>query len=166
MINLIFYFFAFLAIAAALYAVSAKQIIRSVFAMFACFFAISGLLVFAQSDFIAIAHLMIYVGGILVVMVFGIMLSQKASLSNVVLQKKSISLHQYLALLACVALFVILMYFFYLYGPNTPIHYVGSDIEIIGIALLTKYLLPFELVSLLLLAAFIFTAMVTRKNKN
>ena len=109
---------------------------------------------------------MIYVGGILVVMVFGIMLSQKASLSNVVLQKKSISLHQYLALLACIALFVILMYFFYLYGPNTPIQYVGSDIEIIGIALLTKYLLPFELVSLLLLAAFIFTAMVTRKNKN
>ncbi|MEY3843395.1 MAG: hypothetical protein RIR80_967, partial [Bacteroidota bacterium] len=83
MINFVFYIFAFFAIAAALYAVSTKQIIRSVFAMFACFFAISGLLVFAQSDFIAIAHLMIYVGGILVVMVFGIMLSQKASLSNV-----------------------------------------------------------------------------------
>ena len=48
---------------------------------------------------------------------------------------------------------------------SAPVHYVGSDIQILGIALLTKYLLPFELVSLLLLAAFIFTAMVTRKNK-
>ena len=143
-----------------------KNVLHAALAMFMTMLGLAGFYVLAYADVMAVSHLMIYVGGILVVMVFGIMLSQKASLSNVVLQKKSISLHQYLALLACVALFIILMYFFYLYGPNTPIHYVGSDIEIIGIALLTKYLLPFELLSLLLLAAFIFTAMVTRKNKN
>lgn len=133
--------------------------------MFACFFAIAGLLVFAQSDFIAVSHLMIYVGGILVVMVFGIMLSQGSSLSAVVRSNKTISLHQYLVLIVCVSVFLLLSYFFYQYAPNTSIHYEGSDLQLIGIALLTKYLFPFELLSILLLAVFIFTAIITRKKK-
>ncbi len=165
MINLVFYFFALIAIVSALYAVSTPLIIRSVFAMFACFFAIAGLLVFAQSDFIAVSHLMIYVGGILVVMVFGVMLSQGSSLSAVVRSNKTISLHQYLVLIVCVSVFLLLSYFFYQYAPNTSIHYEGSDLQLIGIALLTKYLFPFELLSILLLAVFIFTAIITRKKK-
>lgn len=165
MINLMFYFFALIAICSALYAVSTPLIIRSVFAMFACFFAIAGLLVFAQSDFIAVSHLMIYVGGILVVMVFGIMLSQGSSLSAVVRSNKTISLHQYLVLIVCVSVFLVLSYFFYQYAPNASIHYEGSDLQLIGIALLTKYLFPFELLSILLLSVFIFTAIITRKKK-
>ncbi len=164
----VFFLFGIILIASALYAVSTENIIRSVFALFACFFSITGILVFAQSDFIAISQLMIYVGGILVVMVFGIMLSQKNGLDPMSIQrkdKKTLSLHQVMALIVCVFIFVLLTTLFFKYQKDLALPPVGSDVQLIGIQLITKYLLAFELISVLLLAVLIFAATITRKEK-
>ena len=48
---------------------------RAAFALLATFLGVAGLYVFLQAYFIAVAQLMVYVGGILVLIIFGIMLS-------------------------------------------------------------------------------------------
>ncbi len=51
-----------------------RSVVRSAFALMATFIGISGLFVLLESDFVAMAQILIYVGGILVLILFGVML--------------------------------------------------------------------------------------------
>ena len=62
MLSIVMYFFMAFGVIAALYAVNTSSVVKAVFAMFATFFSVSAMLVLAQAEFLAIAHLMIYIG--------------------------------------------------------------------------------------------------------
>src|SRR6266513_2311960 len=73
----VFYVFATITVGAAAVVVLARSLIYSAFALLFTFFGVAGLYVLLGADFLAATQLLIYVGGILVLLLFGVMLTHK-----------------------------------------------------------------------------------------
>ena len=173
---LVFYAFSVIAIGSALVLVSMRNLARALFLFFVVLFSVAGLYVFALADFVAITQILIYVGGVLVLMLFAFMLSNKTLLDE--LQHGTahfFALPVWQALLIAVSFLAILVYASVQLGAHEPawiaaakeagttIAPADSTIQHIGIQLMTRYLLPFEVVSVLLMMALVGAAHLTRK---
>lgn len=170
MYNTILAFFIVFGLLAALYAVNTSSVVKAIFAMFATFFSVSGLLVLAHAEFLAIAHLMIYIGGIIVVMIFAMMLSSKDSLAQQVKEEKETSTFKFTKLIAgiaSIAVFVLLAKVI-LSSTDHNIKNTATDNSVnrIGIELLSNYAFPLEIVSLILLVALMAASIITRKERD
>ncbi len=167
MFNAVLIFFIAFGLLAAMYAVNTSSVVKAIFAMFATFFSVSGLLVLAQAEFLAIAHLMIYIGGIIVVMIFAMMLSSKNSLDQQVKEENETSTFRFTKLIAGIASIVLfaLLAKAILSKPilNLPSTSSDNTINRIGIELLSNYAFPLEIVSLVLLVALMAASIITRK---
>ena len=71
----IFYGFALITIASAFAVVSVRNIVHAAFALMVTLFGVAGLYVFLQADFLAATQVIVYVGGILVLILFGVMMT-------------------------------------------------------------------------------------------
>jgi NADH:ubiquinone oxidoreductase subunit 6 (subunit J) len=76
-LNVVFYVLAAAAIAGAVAVAASKNIVRSAFALLAVLFSAAGLYAVMKADFIAAAQVLIYVGGILVLIIFAVMLTHR-----------------------------------------------------------------------------------------
>lgn len=174
--SILFYAFAILVVSSALLVVSLKNTARALFLFFVVLFGNAGLFLFALADFVAITQIMVYVGGVLILMIFAFMLSNKellADLQNT--STKFLSLPNWQSLLLAIGFFAVLMYGVYEWQHNVPrwmthnysnnqiIMPTDNNIQQLGINFMTKYLLPFELISIFLLAALIGAAHLSRK---
>ncbi|MXV51409.1 NADH-quinone oxidoreductase subunit J [Pedobacter sp. HMF7647] len=172
--QIIFYVFAALVIISALLAVVVKSLVRSIFLFFVTLFAVAGLFVLSLGDFVAVTQIIVYVGGVLVLMLFAFMLSSKELLNTLELVKTRYSAVQNIpAIVLSLALFFILVFALvksnvnqldWINGGN---HLSVSDntVQIIGINLMTNYLFPFEVASVFLMMALIGAAHLARKDK-
>ena len=75
--TLVFYLFALVTVGSAAVVVLARSLIYSAFALLFTFFGVAGLYVILGADFLAATQLLVYVGGILVLLLFGVMLTHK-----------------------------------------------------------------------------------------
>mgnify|MGYP001612961740 FL=1 len=73
--QLVFYLFALLTVGSAVVVVTVRNIVHAAFALMVTLFGIAGLYVFLQADFLAATQVIIYVGGILVLILFGVMMT-------------------------------------------------------------------------------------------
>lgn len=73
--GLAFGLFAAMTLGGGLVCVWERSVVRSAFALMSTFMGIAGLFVLLESDFLAMAQILIYVGGILALILFGVMLS-------------------------------------------------------------------------------------------
>lgn len=171
MYNIILYFFIAIGVLAALYAVNSTSVVKAVFAMFAAFFSVSALLVLAHAEFLAIAHLMVYIGGIIVVMIFAMMLSSKNIIEDKVETIKDSSAFRFTKLIsgiASIAIFLLLARVILSQKNIQPAYQESvNTIQQVGVQLLSNYAFPLEIISLLLLVALMAASIITRKeNKN
>ena len=90
--QLLFYFFAGLVVASALVVLFTRNILNAAFSLIFTFLGIAAIYVLAGADFIAITQIIVYVGGILVLMVFGVMLSTKVEGQAVVSRSNNLFL--------------------------------------------------------------------------
>ncbi|MFH1861803.1 MAG: NADH-quinone oxidoreductase subunit J [bacterium] len=149
--KLVFWLFVAITIVSAVVVVFSKRIIYSAFALLFTFFAIAGLYLFLAADFIAASQLLIYVGGILTLIIFGVFLTAKIYQMDIPQQT-----HQrYLALLPVLGIAVVLIYAFYTADWKIVETVTEPTTKNLGKLLLTTYLVPFEVASVLLLAALI-----------
>lgn len=167
MVQLAFYAFAALSVIGAFAILFTRNVLYAAFFLLLTLLGVAGLFVLASADFLAIAQIMIYVGGVLVLVIFGVMLTHKAGTAdmNDSQQPNSIvSMNRFgngfgwiissiVAGSLFVALFTLLVRadFVLLHQP------VGwqSTIHTIGVQLMTTYIVPFEIVAVLLLATLI-----------
>ncbi len=172
----LFYAFASLAILSALLVVSLKNTARALFLFFIVLFAMAGLFLFALADFVAITQILVYVGGVLILMIFAFMLSNKELLAD--LQNKSskfLSLPNWQSLLLAIGFLAVLAYGIYEWQEHYPqwitenirsgaiIKAADNNIQELGLQFMTKYLLPFEVISIFLLVSLIGAAHLSRK---
>ena len=75
MYDIIFYVFAVITVLPAIVVVFSRNIAHAAFSLMFTFFGVSGLYVMAGADFVGVSQLLIYVGGILVLFLFGMMLT-------------------------------------------------------------------------------------------
>ena len=159
MAELVFWFIATLTVMSAAFVVLNNQLIYSAVALLFTLFGIAGLYVFLWADFIAGIQILVYVGGILVLVIFGIMLTNK--IRSVRISHKSIQqgVGGVIAFWLFIFLFIALSKAPWLL--NDAVEPIGTVREI-GILLLTDFLLPFEIISVLLLGALIGAAVLSR----
>ena len=155
-----FYLFSFLAIVSAGFVLFTKNLIYSAFALFLVFLGVAALFVLAGADFLGVAQIMIYVGGILVLLIFGIMLTQKAghSVDSSKHNRVDIAIgRKFWGALVATVLAGVLMKVIYTAEFKMAGEAVNrkSTIKTIGVELMTSHLLPFEIAAILLLVALI-----------
>jgi NADH-quinone oxidoreductase subunit J len=107
-------------------------------------------------------QIIVYIGGILILLLFGIMLTHRITS----LQITQLNMQRGAAGAAALAVFIILLWMIYRtpWVTRSASEPVGTVREI-GILLMSDYLLPFEVASVLLLAALIGAAMLSRKTE-
>lgn len=160
MYDVIFYLFAFLTVISALVVVSSKNIVTSAFSLLFTFFGVSGLYALLGADFVAITQLLVYVGGILILILFGVMLTNNSI--NVYLKsenKNSIIPIIIIAVLSGGLLSLIIKTEWFSSEKNFP----ETTIYSLGNMLINQYILIFELLAILLLIALVGAASVARK---
>lgn len=170
-----FYLVAGMVLGSALLVVIAKNMVRAIFMFFVTLFAIAGLYIFSFADFVALTQVIVYAGGVLVLMLFAFMLSDKELLNKTtrVMAKPMITMNRMMALLVAAGFFVVLiMVVRSVPGPgvswireSSAISATDDTVPMLGISMMTRYLLPFEVVSVFLLMALIGAVHLSRKEK-
>ena len=162
--DIVFFVFAFITVVSAVIVVFSKNIIYSAFSLLFTFFGAAGLYVLLQADFLAVTQVLIYVGGILVLMLFGVMLTNKVI--NVEIKTGSLHTLPALFLAAIVAGTLAGLFYSSWKGVAAPPTSVASTTtKALGELLMTSYLLPFEIASIVLLVALIGAAMYARRTR-
>ena len=161
-IQIAFFVFAALTVGSALFAAMAKNIVHSAFSLMATFFGVAGIYAILGSDFLAVTQVIVYVGGILILIVFGVLLTDRVPEEFRVTKARN-----YLpALLAAGLVFAALAGG--IMSAKWPKLIRGqlpeaeTTVEAIGRSLLTDYLLPFEFASILLLIVLVGAARLAR----
>ncbi|OGQ84915.1 MAG: hypothetical protein A2289_01610 [Deltaproteobacteria bacterium RIFOXYA12_FULL_58_15] len=137
-----------------------RNIVYAAFSLLACFVGMVGLFAFLSADFLAVVQLMVYVGGILVLILFAIMLTNKISEVRRSNPSSNIVMGGVLMIVLITALLGVVFGFPWTVGAPQPF---AATTETIGRAFLGSYLLPFEVAGLLLLAALLAAVVVARK---
>jgi len=157
----IFYLFAVMTVAGAGGCAFSRNIIYSAWSLLFALLGAAGLYVFLGADFPAVAQVLIYIGGVLVLILFAIMLTKQIGgdpkLTNA-----------HLGLPAGVALAVVTVATLTYTAVMAPWKEVAQrgwepTSARLGIAFLTDYLLPFEVASVVLLAALVGAVVIARK---
>lgn len=138
-----------------------RNIVYGAFSLLACFAGVVGLFAFLSADFLAIVQLMVYVGGILVLILFAVMLTNR--IDDVKRSNPMSNIPMGLTLLVItVSTLLAGVAGFDWPTVEAPPGYAPTA-ELIGDALLGPYLLPFEIAGILLLAALLAAVVVARK---
>ncbi len=155
-----FYLFAALAVGSGVFILLTRNLMYAAFALFLALLGVAALFVLAGADFLGVAQLMVYVGGILVLLIFGIMLTrttdrtESAQTPNrvvVALGRQIWGIGVGLGLFG-VLFSVIAQARFVLNGDTLNSR---STIRTLGVELMTSHLLPFEIAGILLLVALV-----------
>ncbi len=158
--DILFYCFALLTLACGLVVVYSRNIVHSGFALLGTFAGVAGLYGLLSSSFLAAAQILVYVGGVLVVILFAIMLTrgiEKANRSN---PSQGVIPATIIGVIAAALLIFVALNFPWKVQAAPE---AMTSVPPLGDALLGDYILPFEFLSLLLLAALIGAVMLVRK---
>jgi NADH-quinone oxidoreductase subunit J len=157
----LFYTFATLTLIGAIGVVASSNIVRAAVQLLVALLGVAGLYFLLGAEFLAAAQLVIYVGGTLVLIIFGVMLTARASLR--LLQptrtERVLAILSTLILLASLIAAILTARF----AQVEPVAHDAYLVRSIGQAMLGDYLLPFELASVLLLAVMIGAAYLAKK---
>lgn len=157
----VFLFFILLTLGSAAIVVFSTHLVRSAFALLLTFFGVAGIYVFLGADFLAATQVLIYVGGILVLLLFAVMLTHR--LQDARLSSESRNRGRSGLLAALVFLMLTLMALSTPW-PRHPLPDAPTTAPI-GEQLLSAYLLPFEAISVLLLVVMVGAAVIARREE-
>jgi len=162
-VGIVFWFLTFVIIISAAMVVTLKNIFHSALFLILCLFSIAGIYIMLNAEFLAAVQVLIYVGAVAILMIFAIMLTSNLAGRDIVQINKN----------ALVAFFVCLMF---MVSTIVMINRTGvwvyttevlpaDNILTIGKLLMTEFMLPFEVVSVLLLASMIGAIVLAREDK-
>ncbi|QNK58309.1 NADH-quinone oxidoreductase subunit J [Paenibacillus sp. PAMC21692] len=158
-----FFVFAAIMIGGAVLMISLEKVVHMVVSMAAVFLGLAGMYVLLDAEFAAFVQVLIYAGAVSILMVFGIMMTKHNA------EKEPVRpLHETLAAVGALSLFGLLFYAI----RQTDIPETGAagapgavtdNTLAIGELLYTGYIVPFELLSVLLTVAFIGAISLAKK---
>jgi NADH:ubiquinone oxidoreductase subunit 6 (subunit J) len=159
--DLLFLAFAAVMVVSALLVVAMRDIIRCGLAMIVCFASLAGLYVLAGAPVVAAAQVLVYIGAISVLVLFAIMLTQtKSGPRELVFQTQAFPAAIAAAVLAVLIAVVVVSTDWLEQGAR-----IWTSTVDLANKLYTLYTLPFEVVSVLLLAAVIGGVFIAKREK-
>jgi NADH:ubiquinone oxidoreductase subunit 6 (subunit J) len=161
-IQIAFFVFAALTVGSALFAATAKSIVHAAFSLMATFFGVAGIYGVLGSDFLAVTQVIVYVGGILILIVFGVLLTDRVPEEYKVIKPRNYVAALVAAGLVFVALAGAAMSAKWSKITHAELPAATGTVNEIGRSLLTDYLVPFEFASILLLVVLVGAARLAR----
>jgi NADH:ubiquinone oxidoreductase subunit 6 (subunit J) len=160
----IFYFFLLTAAASAIGILFSKNVFKAALLLLLCLLSVAALYVMAFAEFVAITQILIYAGGLVIVIIFGIMIT--TNITGKPLQVSHSNLFSGI-LVGCLLLGLLINLIAGIEAaPVASAGVPATSLEIIGVNLITKFALPFELTGVLLLVALIGAAVVASLMKS
>jgi NAD(P)H-quinone oxidoreductase subunit 6 len=156
----VFYLIAVITIGSAIMVAFSRNIIYSAFSLLGTFMGVAGIYVFLGADFVAAVQVLIYVGGILVLILFAVMLTHR--ITDVEITNRAAGRIPALIVIGILVYLLIQTVRETAWVKAQAIVYAATTAKI-GDLFLDSYLLPFELASLVLLAAMIGAVVLSRK---
>ena len=159
--DIIFYLFALITIVSAIFVVTSRNIIYSAFNLLFTLFGIAGIYVLLGADFLAIVQIIVYVGGILILLLFGVMLTNK--ITSVQIKTGTIQILPATIAVGAFAGILISLLFNTEWKKVDSAFPASTTVFSLGNMLMNEYILVFELLGILLLIALIGAASIARK---
>ena len=158
--DVLFYVIASVTVAGAAGVALSRNILYSAIGLLMALLGAGSLYVFLSADFVAVTQLLVYIGGVLVLILFAVMLTNRITEVNV----SNTSFGQWGGIFLFVAVAPVLLAVAALtpWAAKTPAP-LAPMTEAIGHGFLTKWLLPFEVASLVLLATLVGAVVIARK---
>ena len=164
--TIIFYLLAALTLVCGILSVSTRQIFRAAIYLLFALIGIAGLYFWLQYQFIAAVQIVVYVGGIVVLIIFSIFLTQQAG-EKLAKQKINRKIFSVLAAFCGFALTMVQVYQHQFYETNDDA--IPASVFNIGKIMMQVdkggYALPFEVISILLLAAMVGCIVIAMREK-
>ena len=161
--TILFYTFEAFAALSSIALIFVRNVFHGALLLITCLLSLAGIYVLAFAEFVAVTQILVYAGGILVVIIFGIMLTTKLSGKPLLIEH----VYGFSGTLAGILFFALLVFtiakesFKNLPSPPTEL----TEIRTIGIGLMTDFALPFEVAGILLLVALIGAAIIASSTK-
>ena len=163
----VFYFLATILVYAGLRVVTLRNPVHAVLHLVLAFFSASGIWILLQAEFLAIALILVYVGAVMVLFLFVVMLL------DINLDRLREGFWSYLPLASIIALLVAaemslvlgVMYSGVLESNVPQAEAAYSNVQAVGRLLFTEYVYPFELASVILLIAIVAATALTLRGK-
>jgi NADH:ubiquinone oxidoreductase subunit 6 (subunit J) len=156
----LFYFIAGLTVISAIGVALSKNVFYTAMSLMGALLGASGLYVFLAADFVAVVQILVYVGGILVLTLFAIMLTHQ--IAEVQVSNRSVGRLPAFFLVAAVGIGMGIAMFRAPWHVE-PLGEATATTYGIGDSFLNQYLLPFELASVVLLTALVGAIVLSRK---
>lgn len=164
-----FYIISAFILGGALAMVTSRALVRSVIWMVVSFVGVGALFIMLNAEFIGVVQILVYAGGIVVLFLFVIML---VNLGDV--QRVEYLHRQWLPAVLLICLLLAEVGFLLWAGTqdsaaptaeqlDATLRGLGGNVETVGMSLYTEFILPFELVSMLLLVAMIGAIYLAKK---
>jgi NADH-quinone oxidoreductase subunit J len=160
--DMVFYLFALLTVLSGFFVVFSRNIVHAGFSLMFTLFGVAGLFAMLGADFLAVTQTMVYIGGVLVLVLFVVMMTRipKSDTPRRTFDRK-----------VPAGIFSILIFAIVYKVINgtewnvIPVEAPEPTIQIIGQKLLTDFIFPFEYASIVLLLAMIGAAILIRERK-
>ncbi len=158
--DLIFYGLALLAVGAATLTALHKNIMYAAMGLLGAFGGVAGMFIYLSADFLAVTQLAVYVGGVLVLVLFAVMLTNRIDTAQMSNPVAGLPVAGGLASgLALLLLYAVVKMPWKVQTPPP----LRSTLRDLGHALLQDYLIPFEIASVVLLGVIIGAVIIVRK---
>lgn len=163
--DIVFLIVALLATVPCLLVAFSRNILHSAFSLFFTFLGTSGLYFFLDAEFLAIVQVVVYIGGVTVLLLFAILLTkniQEIKETNALSFKRAVFAGAFSSILLGFLIYLILKEWSYFERLSKP-DYPFLTLERLGELLLNKYLLPFEVASILLLVVLVGSLVIAKR---
>jgi NADH-quinone oxidoreductase subunit J len=161
--NIAFGIFCLVAIGGALYVLFSKNVLYASYGILTSFLGVAGIFVFAGGEFVAASQIMIYIGGILVLLIFGIMLSsnKKAGVQYLKIENLDSVMSVAIGVSLVVLLSILALSVKFDLKNQKPTQHIKN----LGFNLMTDSVLPLELIGMLLLMALIGATFIAKNDE-
>lgn len=157
----IFYILAALILGSGVMVVTLKNVFHSLLFLVLCFFSVAGIYVLLHAEFVAAVQVLIYVGAVTVLLIFAIMMTAKIYSPSV----RQLNDQVIPGLIIVGAILIVTLWALSRTAWNVSQDVLaGQSTNVIGRSLLTTYVLPFEVVSVVLITALIGAIIIARRD--
>jgi len=159
---IIFVLSSLITLGAAVAVVTNRNILHSAFYLILAFVGVASIYVLLEAPFIAVVQVLVYIGAIAILIVFAIMLTRRLMSKDLA----QLNAQWGWALFGAVGSFIVLGWIAYrVQWPVTGQTVPADSITLIGQELLSTYVVPFEIASVLLLAALVGAILIGRERE-
>lgn len=151
LLTISFYFFCTLVAGSAIALLFVRNIFHAALALLCCLLGVAAIFILCMAEFSAVSQILLYAGGVVVLLIFGIMLTNKSGSQPIPIGNTGL----FGGVLVGGSLFFLLIFFVNKSIYSLPLQKTEANlntIKPIGVELLTDYVLPFEITGILLLA--------------